>query len=176
MYCVLLPICTVTTVQLLYAIPILTVTISVHTVTNMNGSHSGESKLSCTPHNISQTDSLKAVQRIDVALPLASLIAKQYQYVQSVTGNNLNSSSCTQAEQLYHSHFSPSAIDAVQWSCFLPGRFIPVFQLIRHGVGRMFIWKLWRRKHDLAPTGKRTPDYPARVLASITTDLPTSKY
>jgi uncharacterized protein with PQ loop repeat len=35
-----LPICTVATVQLLYAIPILTVTISVHTVTNMYGSHS----------------------------------------------------------------------------------------------------------------------------------------
>ena len=38
--CTLLPICTVATVQLLYAIPILTVTISVHTVTNMYGSHS----------------------------------------------------------------------------------------------------------------------------------------
>jgi hypothetical protein len=32
--------CTVATVQLLYAIRILTVTISVHTVTNMYGSHS----------------------------------------------------------------------------------------------------------------------------------------
>jgi len=39
----------------------------------------------------------------------------------------------------------------------------------------MFIWK-WRRKYYLAPAGKRTPDYPARVLASTTTDLPTSKY
>ena len=38
--CTLLPICTVATVQLLYTIPILTVTISVHTVTNMYGSHS----------------------------------------------------------------------------------------------------------------------------------------
>jgi len=38
--CTLLPICTVATVQLLYAIRILTVTISVHTVTNMYGSHS----------------------------------------------------------------------------------------------------------------------------------------
>ena len=38
--CTLLPICTVATVQLLYAIPILTVTIPVHTVTNMYGSHS----------------------------------------------------------------------------------------------------------------------------------------
>ena len=38
--CTLLPICTVTTVQLLYAIPILTVNISVHIVTNMYGSHS----------------------------------------------------------------------------------------------------------------------------------------
>ena len=38
--CTLLPICTVATVQLLYAIPILTVTISVHTDTNMYGSHS----------------------------------------------------------------------------------------------------------------------------------------
>ena len=36
--CTLLPICTVATVELLYAIPILTVTISVHTVTNMYGS------------------------------------------------------------------------------------------------------------------------------------------
>ena len=38
--CTLLPICTVATVQLLYTIPILTVTISVHIVTNMYGSHS----------------------------------------------------------------------------------------------------------------------------------------
>jgi len=38
--CTLLPICTVATGQLLYAIPILTVTISVHTVTNMYDSHS----------------------------------------------------------------------------------------------------------------------------------------
>ena len=38
--CTLLPICTVATIQLLYAIQILTVTISVHTVTNMYGSHS----------------------------------------------------------------------------------------------------------------------------------------
>jgi len=38
--CTLLPICTVATVQLLYAIQILTDTISVHTVTNMYGSHS----------------------------------------------------------------------------------------------------------------------------------------
>jgi len=36
--CTLLPICTVATVELLYAIPILTVTISGHTVTNMYGS------------------------------------------------------------------------------------------------------------------------------------------
>jgi len=41
--CTVLPICTVATVQLLYAIPILTVTISVHTVTNMYGSHSCQS-------------------------------------------------------------------------------------------------------------------------------------
>ena len=34
-----LSICTVATVQLLYAIPVLTVTISVHTVTNLYGSH-----------------------------------------------------------------------------------------------------------------------------------------
>jgi len=38
--CTLLPICTVAIAQLLYAIPILTVTISVHTVTSMYGSHS----------------------------------------------------------------------------------------------------------------------------------------
>ena len=38
--CTLLPICTVAIVQLLYAIPILTVTISVHTFTNMYCSHS----------------------------------------------------------------------------------------------------------------------------------------
>ena len=41
--CILLPICTVATVQLLYAIRILTVIISVHTVTNMYGSHSCQS-------------------------------------------------------------------------------------------------------------------------------------
>src|SRR5215469_6520722 len=38
--CTLLPICTVATVQLLYTIRILTVTIPVHTVTNMYGSYS----------------------------------------------------------------------------------------------------------------------------------------
>jgi len=47
--CTLLPVCTVATflqqcasiaIQLLYAIPVLTVTISVHTVTNKYGSHS----------------------------------------------------------------------------------------------------------------------------------------
>ena len=38
--CTLLPICTVATVQLLYVIRILAVTISVHTVTSMYGSHS----------------------------------------------------------------------------------------------------------------------------------------
>ena len=36
----MLPISTVATVEFLYAIPISTVTISVHTVTNMYGSHS----------------------------------------------------------------------------------------------------------------------------------------
>jgi len=41
--CTLLPICTVATVHLLYTIPILTVTISVHSVTNMYGSHSCQS-------------------------------------------------------------------------------------------------------------------------------------
>src|SRR5215510_3776131 len=38
--CTLLPNCTVATVHLLYAIPILTVTISVHTVTKLYGSNS----------------------------------------------------------------------------------------------------------------------------------------
>ena len=38
--CTLLPICPVATVQLLYVIGVLTVTISVHTVTNLYGSHS----------------------------------------------------------------------------------------------------------------------------------------
>jgi len=43
--CTLLPIGTVATVQLLYAIRILTVTLSVHTVTNMYGSHSCYSRV-----------------------------------------------------------------------------------------------------------------------------------
>jgi hypothetical protein len=48
--CTLLPICTAATVQLLYAIRILTVTISVHTVTNMYGSHSCYSHLPLLPY------------------------------------------------------------------------------------------------------------------------------
>jgi hypothetical protein len=48
--CALLPICTVATVQLLYTIPILTVTISVHTVTNMYGSHSTVTVYHSNPH------------------------------------------------------------------------------------------------------------------------------
>ena len=39
-HCTLLQICTVATVQLLYSIPVLTVSLSVHTATNMYGSHS----------------------------------------------------------------------------------------------------------------------------------------
>ena len=49
-HCTLLPICTVVTVQLLYAIPILTVTISLHTVTNMYGSHSTVTVCHSNPH------------------------------------------------------------------------------------------------------------------------------
>jgi len=49
-YFLALPICTVATVQLLYAIPILTVTISVHTVTNMYGSHSTVTVCHSNPH------------------------------------------------------------------------------------------------------------------------------
>jgi len=48
--CTLLPICTVATAQLLYAIRILTVTISVHTVTNMYGSHSTVTVWHSNPH------------------------------------------------------------------------------------------------------------------------------
>jgi len=48
--CTLLPICTVATVQLLYAIPILTVTIPVHTATNMYGSHSTFTVCHSSPH------------------------------------------------------------------------------------------------------------------------------
>ena len=48
--CTLLPVCTVATVQLLYAIPILTVTISVHTVTSMYGSHSTVTVCDWNPH------------------------------------------------------------------------------------------------------------------------------
>ena len=46
----LLPICTVATVQLLYAIGVLTVTLSVHTVTNMYGSHSTVIVCDWSPH------------------------------------------------------------------------------------------------------------------------------
>jgi hypothetical protein len=49
-----LPICAVATVQLLYAIGVLTVTISVHTVTNMYGSHSTVTVCDRSPrcHNV----------------------------------------------------------------------------------------------------------------------------
>ena len=49
--CTLLPICTVATVQLLYTIQILTVTISVHNVTNMYGSHSTVTVCSSNPQS-----------------------------------------------------------------------------------------------------------------------------
>ena len=48
--CMLLPICTVATVQLLYAIPVFTVTISVHAVTNLSGSHSTVTVCDWSPH------------------------------------------------------------------------------------------------------------------------------
>ena len=51
--CTLLPICTVATVQLLYAIPILNVIISVHTVTNMYGSHSCQSDVAAIQYILS---------------------------------------------------------------------------------------------------------------------------
>jgi len=48
--CTLLPIRTVATVQLLYAIRILTDSIPVHTVTNMYGSHSTVTVRNSNPH------------------------------------------------------------------------------------------------------------------------------
>ena len=76
--CTLLPICTVATVQLLYAIPNLTVTISVHTVTNMYGSHS----------TVTVYDSNPRCRYISAQLPIctvATAITAICQYCSTIT-------------------------------------------------------------------------------------------
>jgi len=94
--CTLLPICTVAVVQLLYVIPILTLTIAVHTVTNMYGSHSTVTVCHSNPH----------CHYISVHLPICTVATVQLLYAIPIltvtisvhTVTNMYGSHCTVTE------------------------------------------------------------------------------
>ena len=99
----LLPIWTVATVELLYAIPVLTVTISVHTVTNMYGSHSTVTVCDWSPdcHYINAHCYTVAAVQLLYAIPVFTVIIP----VHTVTNPYGSRSTVTVCHSSPHCHY-----------------------------------------------------------------------